>query len=231
MPILIHDNMSRGRTRTGWLDAFHSFSFGGFRDPARMGFGRLRVLNEDRIIPGAGFPTHDHADIDILTLVLSGRVRHADSLGNSFEIGPGELQLMRAGRGVTHSESNPSPDDPVHLLQIWLIPDRTGGTPSYRRISLPETGAEPVLVAAGRDGGAPLELGSDSRVLYARPTAGTGTLIAVEPGRKVFVQLVEGLAAIDGERLVAGDGLQLEDTPPPLTWRTDGALLIFDMAP
>ncbi|TDX25549.1 pirin family protein [Rhodovulum visakhapatnamense] len=235
MPILIHENMSRGRTRTGWLDAFHSFSFGGFHDPARMGFGRLRVLNEDRIVPGAGFPTHDHADIDILTLVLvlvlSGRVRHADSLGNRFEIGPGELQLMRAGRGVTHSDPNPSPDDPVHLLQIWLIPDRTGGTPSYRRIARPEARTEPVLLAAGSHGGAPLDLGADSRVLFARPAAGTGTRLEVAPGRKVFVHLVEGLAAIEDERLVAGDGLQLADTPPPLTWRTDGAILIFDMAP
>ena len=219
--ILIHENMSRGRSRKGWSDAFHSFSFGSFNDPTRMGFARLRVLNEDWVVPGAGFAPHDHADMDILTVVLSGRVRHEDSLGNRAEIAPGEMQLMRAGSGVTHSEVNASDEEPVHLLQIWLIPDRRGGTPGYQSAPFTEG------LIASRKG--PLELGSDSRVTLLRPKDGTETRIEVAPGRAVFVQILDGFALIQGERVTAGDGLQLTEAPPDLHWQTDGAILIFDM--
>lgn len=219
--ILIHENMSRGRSRKGWADAFHSFSFGSFNDPTRMGFARLRVLNEDRIVPGAGFAPHDHADMDILTVVLSGRVRHEDSLGNRAEIAPGEMQLMRAGSGVTHSEVNASQDEPVHLLQIWLIPDQRGGTPGYQSAPFTEG------LLASRNG--PLKLGSDTRVTLLRPRDGETTPISVAPGRAVFVQILDGFALIDGERVTAGDGVQLTETPPDLNWQTDGAILIFDM--
>lgn len=229
MSILIHENMSRGHTRKGWLDAFHSFSFGDFLDPTRMSFGRLRVLNEDRIVPGAGFARHEHAGMDILTLVLSGRVRHEDSLGNVAEVAPGEIQLMRAGSGVAHSEVNPSQDEVAHLLQIWLIPDRPDGAPDYQQVALPVAGEEPVLLASGLPGEAPLTLGSDTRLYLARPGEGAESRIAVAPGRKVFVQILEGLAEMEGERIVAGDGLQLQEAPPPLAWRTDAAMLIFDM--
>ena len=219
--ILIHENMSRGRTRKGWADAFHTFSFGEFKDPTRMGFARLRVLNEDIVVPGAGFAPHDHADMDILTLVLSGRIRHEDSLGNTAVIAPGEMQLMRAGTGVTHSEVNASATEAAHVLQIWLIPDAPGGTPAYGTAPL----AEGLL--ASSDG--PLVLGSDSRVTLLRPRDGEASRIEVAPGRAVFVQLVEGIARLEGERLVAGDGLQLTETPPDLLWQTDGAALVFDM--
>ncbi|WP_169053319.1 pirin family protein [Falsirhodobacter xinxiangensis] len=219
--ILIHENMSRGRTRKGWADAFHSFSFGEFKDPTRMGFARLRVLNEDTIVPGSGFAPHDHADMDILTVVLSGRIRHEDSLGNVAEIAPGEMQLMRAGSGVTHSEVNASDTDPAHVLQIWLIPDAAGGAPSYQSAPLTEG------LLASRDG--PLVLGSDTRITLLRPKDGARTRIEVPEGRAVFVQIVEGFARMEGERLVAGDGLQLTEAPPELHWQTDGAILIFDM--
>ncbi|MDB6453687.1 pirin family protein [Falsirhodobacter sp. 20TX0035] len=219
--ILIHENMSRGRTRKGWADAFHTFSFGDFLDPTRMGFARLRVLNEDTIVPGAGFAPHDHADMDILTLVLSGRIRHEDSLGNVAEIAPGEMQLMRAGSGVTHSEMNASDTEPAHVLQIWVIPDRADGEPSYQSAPL----AEGLL--ASRTG--PLVLGSNTRITLARPKDGDSTRIEVAPHRAVFVHLVEGMARMEGERLVAGDGLELTETPPTLDWQTDGTILIFDM--
>ncbi len=221
--ILIHENMSRGRSRKGWSEAFHSFSFGDFNDPARIGFARLRVLNEDTIVPGAGFAPHDHADMDILTLVLSGRIRHQDSLGNTSEIAPGQIQLMRAGSGITHSEVNASDSEPAHVLQIWLIPDRRGGAPCYQTVPLPQ--GDSLLASA--DG--PLVLGSNTRVSIARPGFGGTTRIVVEQGRGVFVQIVEGLARMQGERLVAGDGLQLTETPPDLEWQTDGVILIFDM--
>jgi quercetin 2,3-dioxygenase len=230
MTVLIHDNMSRGRTQRGWLDAFHSFSFGSFLDPTRMGFGRLRVLNEDRIVPGAGFAEHEHADMDILTLVLAGRIRHEDSLGNVAELFPGEIQLMRAGSGVTHSETNPSATELAHVIQIWMIPDRPGGVPAYQQVALPEAGETPVLLATGIPGAAPLSLGSDTRISIARPGEGARTQVEVVPGRKVFVQFLEGLALMETERLVAGDGVQLEETPPAIEWQTDGAILVFDMS-
>ncbi|WP_138470863.1 pirin-like bicupin family protein [Poseidonocella sp. HB161398] len=219
--ILIHENMSRGRSQKGWLDAQHTFSFGTFEDPARMGFARLRVLNEDRIVPGAGFAAHDHADMDILTLVLSGRIRHEDSLGNRAELAPGSLQLMRAGRGVTHSEVNASQDETAHALQIWLIPDAPGGDPGYQSAPL----AEGLL--ASREG--PLQLGSDTRISYLRADDGSRTELPVAPGRAVFVQVLEGLARMEDERIAAGDGLALEETPPALDWQSEGALLVFDM--
>ncbi|MEI4488320.1 pirin family protein [Frigidibacter sp. MR17.14] len=218
---MIHENMNRGLTRKGWAEARHTFSFGDFLDPTRMGFGRLRVLNEDWIVPGAGFAAHDHADMDILTLVLSGRIRHEDSLGNRAEISPGEVQLMRAGDGITHSEVNASDTEAAHVLQIWLIPDGRGGTPSY--------GSAPLAPGqlAGPDG--PLRLGSDSRVSYLRATEGEVTPLPVDPGRLVFVQLLDGFAEIEGERVTAGDGLQITDTPGALQWHSEGAALIFDM--
>lgn len=228
--ILIHEAMNRGRTQSGWLDSFHTFAFGGFTDPARMGFGALRVLNEDRIAPGAGFARHPHADMDILTLPLSGRVRHADSLGNVAEIRPGEVQLMRAGTGIEHEEANPSPDEAAHLLQIWLIPDRPGGAPAYQQIALPQGGADWTPIAAG-DAGAPLRLGSDSRLSRATVTAGTRLAVPAAADRLTFVHLVEGLAMADGERLVGGDALQIAgETMPDLEWVTDGTALLFDMA-
>lgn len=219
--ILIHENMNRGRTRRGWADAFHTFSFGEFRDPNRMGYARLRVLNEDFIVPGAGFPAHEHADMDILTLVLSGTIRHEDSLGNIGEIVPGQVQLMRAGSGITHSEVNPSQTETAHVLQIWLIPDQRGGAPSYQSAPLSDG------LIASRTG--PLVPGSDTRVTILHPKDGETTSIVVGPDRAVFAHLVDGIAMMDGERLVAGDALQLPETPPDLAWATDGTILIFDM--
>ncbi|WP_417678521.1 pirin family protein [Pseudodonghicola sp.] len=218
---MIHENMTRGLTRKGWAEARHTFSFGTFLDPTRMGFARLRVLNEDWIIPGAGFAPHDHADMDILTLVLSGRIRHEDSLGNRVELSPGEVQLMRAGSGITHSEVNASEEEVAHVLQIWLIPDRRGGAPGYQSTPL-----APGLLA-GPEG--PLTLGSNSTVTYLLPKEGEETPIEVTPGRAVFVQILDGFALIDGERVTAGDGLQISTTPPGLHWQSDAAALIFDM--
>lgn len=245
MAILIHESMNRGRSRFGWLDAFHSFSFGGFSDPTRMGHGRLRVLNEDRIAPGAGFAAHDHADIDVLTIVLKGRLRHEDDMGNVEEIAAGEVQLMRAGSGVTHAEMNPDPETPAEALQIWLIPDLRGGAPAYSRARLPEGPGRSLLAAgesaAGKsadgesaDGesagaAAPLTLGADIRLWWVRAAEGETAAFPLAPGRKGFVQIVEGFGTMETERLTAGDGLQLSETPPALLWGSDGAALFFDL--
>lgn len=230
MNILIHDRMNRGHTQTGWLDSFHSFSFGGFRDPKRMGFGALRVINEDRIIPGSGFGAHDHADMDILTLVLKGALRHQDSLGNQVSITPGEMQLMQAGSGITHSEMNALETEAAHVLQIWLIPDQTGGVPRYQSAALPAADGNWQLLASGEAGKAPLRLWSDTRVLIVSAQAGAVTGFAPAQGRRSFVQIIAGTALMQGEKLVEGDGVQVTgETLPDLEWQSDGQALLFDM--
>jgi quercetin 2,3-dioxygenase len=231
MNILIHDRLNRGHTQTGWLDSFHSFSFGGFRDPKRMGFGALRVINDDRIIPGAGFGAHDHAEMDILTLVLKGGLRHQDSLGNRVDIAPGEIQLMQAGSGITHSEMNASQVEPAHFLQIWLIPDRKGGAPRYQSAPLPEGDGSWQLLASGRAGEAALQVWSDTRVSIATAQAGATTVFPQGQNRRSFLQIVSGAAVMQGEKLIEGDGVQVTgDTLPALIWQSEGQALLFDMA-
>jgi quercetin 2,3-dioxygenase len=168
--ILIHEKANRGHSRRGWLDSHHTFSFAGFTDPTRMGFENLRVLNEDRIIPGAGFAPHRHESMDILTLVLSGALRHEDDRGNVQTIRTGDVQLMSAGEGIAHSEWNASETQPAHFLQIWMIPDHQGGMPSYAQAQLPEGPGE-VLVAGGEGSGALLPLRSASLIRLARGRA------------------------------------------------------------
>jgi redox-sensitive bicupin YhaK (pirin superfamily) len=228
---LIHENTNRGHTDTGWLKSDHTFSFGGFQDPTRMGYGALRVINEDRIAPGSGFSEHGHADMDIMTIVLSGTLAHKDTLGNQVTISPGQVQLMYAGSGVRHSEMNASGKNPAHFLQIWLIPDITGGAPSYQQAAIPPAaGGDWTLIASGEADGTALHLNSDTQVSIAAPDAGARTPIPVLPGRKTFVHIIEGLAMIEGERLAGGDGLQVGDEAlPDIEWVTEGRALLFDM--
>jgi redox-sensitive bicupin YhaK (pirin superfamily) len=172
--IRFRDRNTRGQSRTGWLDSRHSFSFADYRDPAQMGFRALRVINEDRVIPGAGFPPHGHRDMDIVTYVLEGALEHKDSLGNGTVIRPGEVQRMSAGTGIVHSEFNPSETEPVHFLQIWIIPDHVGLKPSYEQKAFPreERLGKLRLVAApdGRDGA--VSLHQDARLYVAALEAG-----------------------------------------------------------
>lgn len=230
--ILIHEAMNRGHTDMGWLKSEHSFSFGGFLDPTRMGYANLRVINEDRIVPGSGFGEHAHQDMDILTLVLSGKLKHEDTLGNVATIAPGEVQLMSAGSGIRHSEMNASDSEGAHFLQIWLIPDSQGGAPTYQQTALPGRGAASdwTLVASGDANDGALQLLSDTRVSIAYPREGMTTALPRHEGRAYFVQIVEGLATVDGERFGAGDGLQIgTEDMPDLHWVTDGQALLFDM--
>ncbi|WP_147113257.1 pirin-like bicupin family protein [Tateyamaria sp. syn59] len=224
--IKIHDKATRGRTRTGWLNSYHTFSFGAFNDPSRMGFNALRVINDDTLIPAGGFAAHDHSDMDILTLVLDGALRHEDDQGNIAVIRAGEVQAMSAGSGVRHSEFNASETDTTRFLQIWLIPNETGGTPTYAQAKVPETGN---VLLAGEGGLMPVRSGA--RLWLRRFEEGAIQHVSVSDNDH-FVHLIDGLADAEGERVSAGDGLQV---PAPeavsLAWQTAGAALVFEMPP
>ena len=226
--ILIHEKALRGKTRMGWLDSQHTFSFGAFNDPTRMGFGNLRVLNEDHIAPGSGFAPHDHASMDILTYVIDGALRHEDSEGNVSEIHAGQMQLMSAGDGIRHAEWNASETAPAHFLQIWMIPDHPGGRPTYAETELPQTGD--VVLAGGKSSSALLPLRSDSQLELRRFKTGDRFALAADADNNRFVHLLDGLADAEGERISAGDALQMpvgEETT--LTWHSEGAVLLFTM--
>ena len=226
--IKIHEKAVRGRTRTGWLDSYHTFSFGTFSDPSRMGFGNLRVINADTVIPGGGFAPHDHSDMDILTLVTAGTLRHEDDQGNVAAIAAGQIQGMSAGRGVRHSEFNASDTDTAQFLQIWLIPDETGGAPGYAQATVPATGD--VLLAGPASLTPLIPLRSAATVHLRRFAEGMVLDLPGDGATDRFVHLTDGLAVADAERVSAGDGLQIPaGEGVRLTWQTDGAALVFDM--
>lgn len=228
----IHDKDVRGRTQTGWLDSHHTFSFGGFNDPSRMGHRALRVLNEDRVIPGAGFGEHDHEAVDILTYVLSGALKHADSIGNGSTIGPGEIQHMWAGTGVSHSEMNASGSEAVHFLQIWLLPDKAGGKPTYTQKPIDDSTIRNRLgLLAGPHGKAPIALQSDNYLFLARLDDGQHIEHRFEEKRAGFIHVVDGMITIEGERLSAGDGLEFAgEEVCSIDAASDCEVLLFDLA-
>src|SRR5690349_23752639 len=179
--IKFRDRMARGESRTGWLESRHAFSFADYWDPAQMGFRTLRVINEDRVIPGAGFPTHGHRDMEIVSYVLAGALQHKDSLGNGSVVRPGEVQRMSAGTGIEHSEFNPSQSEALHFLQIWIIPERAGLPPGYEQKTIARAGrsGELLLVAGPPGSGAPVTIHQDARMFVAR----------LEPGAAVSHRL------------------------------------------
>jgi redox-sensitive bicupin YhaK (pirin superfamily) len=230
--IRFRDRMARGQSRTGWLDSRHTFSFADYRDPAQMGFRALRVINEDRVIPGAGFPPHGHRDMEILTYVLEGALEHKDSLGNGAVIRPGEVQRMSAGTGIVHSEFNPSPTEPVHFLQIWIIPARTGLAPGYEQKAFPpeERRGRPRLVAApdGEDGAVTVH--QEVRLFAADLRSGEGVAHALARGRGLWLQVARGIVALDGTELREGDGAAVEDQASvTVEAETDAEILLFDL--
>lgn len=223
----------RGHADFGWLDSRHTFSFGHYFDPGQMGFGALRVINEDRVAPGAGFETHGHRDMEIISYVIGGALRHEDTLGNGSVIRPGELQRMTAGTGIRHSEYNESRQEPVHFLQIWIVPERTGLAPGYEQKAFPgiAAGKGPQLIGSrdGRDGSVTIH--QDIDLYAARLAAGEETSHAMRAGRRVWVQVVRGTLEANGQALAAGDGFGVteEDT---LRFRAaeDTEFLLFDLA-
>ncbi|MBV8885783.1 MAG: pirin family protein [Chroococcidiopsidaceae cyanobacterium CP_BM_RX_35] len=230
---LIHDRHARGHTKLGWLDSYHTFSFGGFLDPNRMGFRSLRVINDDRVIPGAGFATHSHRDMEIITYVLEGALEHKDSLGTGAVIYPGEVQRMSAGTGITHSEFNHSQTEPVHFLQIWIIPENQGLSPSYEQQDFPlsEKREKFRLIAAkdGREGAVTIH--QDVELYASVLESGDQVSYDLLPHRYAWIQVARGRAALDGNLLREGDGVAVSKIEK-LEFSTDvGAeILLFDLA-
>src|SRR5215472_8079835 len=198
--ITIRDHKERGASRLGWLDSRHTFSFADYQDPQHMGFRSLRVINDDRVSPGAGFPSHGHRDMEIISYVLDGELAHKDSLGNGTVIRPGEVQRMSAGTGIVHSEFNPSKSDPVHFLQIWIIPEQQGLAPSYEQkdfqVQEPRATLQLVAAAGGRDGA--LTLHEDAQMYAGKLAAGAQIVHKVAPGRGIWLHVARGSAALNG---------------------------------
>ena len=231
--ISIRPAAERGQTDWGWLDSRHTFSFGEYYDPLRMGFRSLRVINDDRVTPGAGFGTHGHRDMEILSYVLEGGLEHKDSTGGGGVIRPGEIQFMRAGTGVTHSEYNASPTEPVHFLQIWIVPDSRGLAPGYGQKTFDQEAARRgfVLLASkdGREGS--IQVHQDVAVSMARVGEGDERGYPLAPGRHAWVHVARGAVTVNGRALEAGDGAEIsEEDGVRLVGRGDAEILLFDLA-
>lgn len=223
----------RGHANHGWLDTHHSFSFAGYYDARHNGFRHLRVINDDRVAPGAGFPTHPHQDMEILTYVLEGAVEHADSMGNGSVIRVGEFQRMNAGRGVTHSEFNPSATEPLHLLQIWILPSVRGNVPEYDQKLFPEEARRNrlCLVASPTGEAGSFRIYQDARLWNVLLDAGARVEHAVEAGRHLWVQVARGRVSLGEVTLGEGDGAALSDEPRLVLQATEDAdVLVFDMS-
>jgi redox-sensitive bicupin YhaK (pirin superfamily) len=229
--ITIRKANERGHANHGWLDARHTFSFADYHDPHHMGFRSLRVMNEDTIAPGAGFGTHPHRDMEIITFILSGALQHKDSMGNGRVIRPGEFQYMAAGTGVQHSEFNPSAEESTHLYQIWILPDRRGHQPRYaERAVNGEADGRLSLVASrdGRDGS--FTINQDADLWLARLQSGRDVTHSLQPSRHAWLQVAEGVVDLNGHSLSSGDGAAVSDeTALHLTAKDSAQVLLFDL--
>jgi redox-sensitive bicupin YhaK (pirin superfamily) len=223
----------RGGANHGWLDTKHTFSFAHYYDEAHMGFRALRVINEDRVIPGAGFGTHGHRDMEILSYVLEGALQHKDSMGTGAVIKPGDVQRMSAGTGVLHSEFNASKHEPVHFLQIWLIPDEQGVTPGYAQTTFSEAEKRGRLrLVASPDGAdGSLSMHADAKVYAGLFAKGERAELGLSAGRHAWVHVARGEVLVNGQRLTAGDGAALSAEPKVLLEGvSEGEVLVFDLA-
>ncbi|HSV47723.1 MAG TPA: pirin family protein [Ramlibacter sp.] len=229
----IRKSQDRGHADHGWLKSFHSFSFANYYDPKHMGFGNLRVINEDRIAPGTGFGTHGHRDMEIISYVLSGELAHKDTLGNVKAIPPGDVQRMSAGTGVQHSEFNHAPDQTTHFLQIWIEPNVTGIAPSYEQKTYPEAtkrGRLQLVAAPGGEGGA-VAIHADARMYAGLFDGAQAARLPIATGRQAYVHLVRGALQVNGKPLAAGDAAMLRDEPEVVLAGGNGAeVLVFDLA-
>ena len=229
----IRKSQDRGVANFGWLDSRHTFSFGEYHDPRHTGFGPLRVINEDRVTPGKGFGTHGHQDMEIMSYVLEGALEHKDSIGTGSVIRPGDVQVMSAGTGIRHSEFNPSRTEPVHFLQIWIVPDREGIKPRYEQKTFPDAEKRGRLRLVGspegRDGSVVIH--QDVEVFAGRLNASERVAHALAAGRRGWLQVVRGAVDVNGHDLHAGDGVAIEGEPGlNVSAKTDGSeILVFDL--
>ncbi len=232
--LTIRRSQERGYADHGWLKSFHSFSFAGYYDPQHMGFGNLRVINEDRIAPGTGFGTHGHRDMEIISYVLSGELAHKDTMGNVKGIPPGDVQRMSAGRGVQHSEFNHAPEQTTHFLQIWIEPNVRGIAPGYEQktFEAPTKRGTLKLVASNDGAQGSLTIHADA-ALYAGLFDGAESATLTLPAkRKGYVHLVRGELEVNGHKLTGGDAVMLDgETQLTLTHGHNAEVLVFDLAP
>lgn len=227
----IRKSTDRGHANHGWLDSYHTFSFADYYDPEHMNFRALRVINEDVIAPGTGFGTHPHSDMEIITYIVSGSLKHRDSMGHTATMQPGDIQRMSAGSGITHSEYNASSKDPLHLLQIWIQPDAKGVKPGYvdRSFANAEPGKLHLATSkTGRDGSIPIH--QDVDLYFARLEKGQQTSLALGPGRHAWLQLIDGTLDVNGAALSAGDAAAISKVDRVnLSTGSNAHFLLFDL--
>lgn len=228
MQTTIRRSEARGHSNHGWLDSHHTFSFADYHDPAHMGYGPLRVINEDRVAAGSGFGTHPHRNMEIISYVVEGALAHRDTLGTGSVIRPGEIQLMSAGSGIAHSEMNGSKSDPVHFLQIWIVPSVVGTPPGYQQREVPDGAALTLLVSPdGRDGSLTMKQDADLWRLRLAPEATAEHTLARQ---RVWVQVVRGTLEVAGVALQPGDGLAVQDVAAvPFRATAEAEALVFDL--
>jgi len=232
--IALRKSQERGYADHGWLKSYHSFSFAGYYDPKHMGWGNLRVINEDRIAPGTGFGTHGHRDMEIISYVLSGNLAHRDSMGNVTGIPPGEVQRMSAGSGVRHSEFNHAPQQVTHFLQIWIEPDALDIEPGYEQKRFADEDKRGRLrLVASRDGSeGSVSMHADASLYAGLFDGAESATLSLNPARKTYVHLVRGSLRVNGQVLAAGDAALLADEPLlTLDQGQDAEVLVFDLAP
>ena len=224
----------RGVAEHGWLSSRHTFSFADYRDPSQIGFSDLRVINEDRVTPGQGFGTHGHRDMEIFSYVLEGALAHKDSMGTGAQIKPGDVQLMSAGSGVTHSEFNGSETEPVHFLQVWIMPDHSGGKPVYQQQHFSEADKRGrlrlIISPDGRDDS--LRIQQDTNVYAGLFDGDEGATLTLDKNRHAYVHVARGSVDLNGEKLEAGDGVRLRN-PEKLQLKAgkNAEVLVFDLRP
>lgn len=229
--ILVRPSQKRGRTVLRWLDSFHTFSFGDYMDPANRGFSVLRVINEDKVQAQTGFPTHGHQDMEIITFVLSGVLSHKDSLGNTSQIHPGDVQRMSAGIGVEHSEFN-GEDQPCHFLQIWMFPLTRGTPASYEQKSFGDKyNTQKLTLVVSRDGASDsVKVNQDAKIFVGNFQAGDSELLPIENDRKYWIQMISGTADVGGQVVKMGDGLSIQgENTVRLSAQATSRFLFFDL--
>ena len=231
--LTLRPSLERGYADHGWLKSFHSFSFAGYYDPEHMGWGNLRVINEDWIASGKGFGTHGHRDMEIVTYVLAGNLAHKDSMGNVKGIPPGDVQRMSAGTGVQHSEFNHAPNETTHLLQIWIEPDVRGVNPSYEQktFSSADKQGRLCLVASADGAQGSVQINASARLYAGTFDAGQSASLPLDPGRKAYIHLVRGHLRVNGLALTTGDAaLVSEESALHLSDAADAEVLVFDLS-